>query len=91
MSVRNAKSAAQTQHLSEADDQLLTRLKALRLELARTRNVPAYVVFSDNTLIEMASEKPATLGALSEINGVGPKKLEDYGKTFVAAINEANA
>lgn len=87
---KSAKSTAQTTHLSDADDQLLTRLKALRLELARTRNVPAYVVFSDNTLIEMASEKPATLGALSEINGVGPKKLEDYGKIFVAAINEDN-
>lgn len=73
--------------LSSDGDILLTKLKALRLDLARAHKVPAFVVFSDNTLIEMASEKPRDLDALAEVNGVGPKKLKDYGETFLAAIN----
>ena len=72
--------------LSSDEDRLLTKLKSLRLELAKARNVPAYVVFPDATLIEMARERPTDMDALSEINGVGPKKLNDYGETFLAAI-----
>ncbi|MCR9136046.1 MAG: DNA helicase RecQ [Alphaproteobacteria bacterium] len=77
--------------LSSQDDQLLAHLKALRLELARSRNVPAYVVFPDSTLIEIAAKRPDTLDRLSEINGVGPKKLQDYGETFLALVNETEA
>ncbi len=72
--------------LSSQEDRLLTRLKALRLELARERKVPAYVVFPDATLIEMAQERPADLDALADINGVGPKKLSEYGEVFLAEI-----
>ena len=72
--------------LSSDEDRLLTRLKALRLDLARARNVPAYVVFPDATLIEMAQQRPADLDALADINGVGPKKLAEYGETFLAEI-----
>jgi ATP-dependent DNA helicase RecQ len=81
-----AKAAAS---LSSEDYGLLTRLKALRLELAKARGVPAYVIFSDATLIEMARERPADLGALAGINGVGPKKLADFGETFLAEIESA--
>ncbi|MCY6382149.1 DNA helicase RecQ [Hoeflea prorocentri] len=74
--------------LSTADDELLTKLKALRLELAREKNVPAYVIFPDATLIEMASEHPLDLEALAEINGVGPKKLGEYGAQFLQVIED---
>ncbi|MCP4315160.1 MAG: DNA helicase RecQ [Hyphomicrobiales bacterium] len=83
---RRAKSSRSAANLSSVEDRLLTQLKALRLELAKARNVPAYVVFPDATLIEMAQERPAGLDAMAEINGVGPKKLEEYGAMFLEAI-----
>jgi ATP-dependent DNA helicase RecQ len=70
------------------DVSLLSQLKTLRLELARARNVPAYVVFSDSTLIEMAGARPTTLDGMSGINGVGPKKLQKFGAIFLRAISE---
>ena len=67
---------------------LLSRLKQHRLDLARARNVPAYVVFPDSTLIEMARIRPNTLDDMSGINGVGPKKLNEFGASFLRAIAE---
>ncbi|MDA4848398.1 DNA helicase RecQ [Hoeflea sp. E7-10] len=84
---RKKKKTAAAASLSTADDELLTKLKALRLELAREKNVPAYVVFPDATLIEMAAARPADQEALAEISGVGPKKLAEYGEVFLEAIN----
>ncbi len=72
-----------------ADDALLSRLKTLRLSLARAHNVPAYVVFPDSTLIEMAAAKPATLGELAGVSGVGPRKLAEYGPTFLRVLTGA--
>ncbi len=72
--------------LAECDQELLIALKALRLDLARTRKVPAYVVFPDATLIEMARERPANLNEMATINGVGPAKLKNFGETFLDAI-----
>ena len=85
---KKAGAAKGSVELSSDEDRLLTQLKALRLELAKTRNVPAYVVFPDATLIEMAQERPADMDAMAQINGVGPKKLTDYGETFLAAISK---
>ncbi len=65
---------------------LFERLRELRKTLADARNVPAYVVFSDATLLEMAATKPTTEAALLDVSGVGPKKLETYGETFLALI-----
>ncbi|WP_419909892.1 DNA helicase RecQ [Hoeflea sp.] len=84
---RKKKKSPAAASLSSADEDLLVKLKALRLDLARERNVPAYVVFPDATLIEMASSRPADLDALAGINGVGPKKLGEYGEVFLAEIN----
>ena len=84
-----AKEPAPAIVLSAEDDRLLTQLKALRVDLARTRDVPAYIVFSDNTLIEMAAAKPQSLDALAAINGVGPKKLQDYGTAFLDVLSGA--
>ena len=90
-SAKAKKSAKPAVELTSEGDRLLTKLKALRLDLARARNVPAFVVFSDNTLIEMAAIMPRDLTGLAEVNGVGPKKLQDYGEIFLSAIKEANA
>ena len=76
------------QPVEPADVSLLSQLKTLRLGLARARNVPAYVIFPDSTLIELARERPTTLDGMSGINGVGPKKLKEFGPTFLRAITE---
>ncbi|WP_245409879.1 DNA helicase RecQ [Pararhizobium haloflavum] len=70
--------------LSARDETLLSALKSLRLEFARERSVPAYVIFSDATLMEMASARPGTLDELASVNGVGPKKLGEFGSAFLA-------
>ncbi len=72
----------------EADGDLLAALKALRGAMARAQNQPAYVIFPDRTLIEMAKAKPATLGGLSEVHGIGDAKLAKYGAAFLAVIRD---
>ena len=72
--------------VSEEDAPLLSALKAKRRHLAENARVPAYVVFPDRTLIEMAEHRPATLDQMAAINGVGAKKLERYGADFLAVI-----
>lgn len=75
--------------VSEEDAPLLSALKAKRRALAEAQGVPAYVVFPDRTLIEMAERKPATLDDMAGVTGVGAKKLESYGAAFLAVINGA--
>jgi len=72
--------------LPEPDAELLERLKELRRRLAGRRHVPAYVVFNDATLVEMAALKPATPDELLQVNGVGQVKLERYGEAFLREI-----
>jgi ATP-dependent DNA helicase RecQ len=72
--------------LPEPDAELLERLKILRRRLAQQRRVPAYVVFNDATLLEMAALKPTTLDELLQVNGVGQAKLDRYGETFLREI-----
>ncbi len=78
-----------SQPLGEAQNALLARLKALRLELAKERGVPAYVVFADRALIEMAQRQPRTEAEFALINGVGMVKMERFAKPFLAEINSA--
>jgi ATP-dependent DNA helicase RecQ len=73
--------------LPEADTELLTALRALRLSFAKERGVPAYVVFTDRSLVDMARRKPATIDAFAEVHGVGAAKLRDFAEPFLAAIN----
>jgi len=68
------------------DPDLLAALKAVRLRLARERKVPAYVIFSDRTLIDMAALCPRNLSEFAGVNGVGAAKLKDFGPVFLAAI-----
>jgi ATP-dependent DNA helicase RecQ len=65
---------------------LLQRLKALRYRLASERGVPAYVIFHDRTLVDMAAKVPATRAELAEVHGVGDAKLEAFGDVFLAEI-----
>jgi ATP-dependent DNA helicase RecQ len=71
------------------DDEATTRfqaLKAWRTEVAKAHNVPAYVVFADASLAEMAREHPATLDELAGISGVGAKKLQAYGDEILRLL-----
>jgi len=67
---------------------LLGSLKILRKEIAQSEGVPAYVVFNDATLEEMAAEKPLHLVEMGEISGVGKHKLNKYGEIFLKTIRE---
>jgi ATP-dependent DNA helicase RecQ len=72
--------------VSDEDAPLLAALKAKRRALAEAARVPAYVIFADRTLIEMAERRPATLDQMAAITGVGAKKLESYGRAFLEVI-----
>jgi len=72
--------------VSDEDAPLLSALKAKRRALAEAKRAPAYVIFPDRTLIEMAEKRPQTLDEMAAINGVGAKKLERYGQTFLQVI-----
>ena len=63
-------------------------LRAWRAEVARTQNVPAYVIFHDRTLREIALARPADIGGLAGIPGVGAAKLERYGESLLALLVE---
>lgn len=69
-------------------DEMFEHLRQIRLELARKRGVPPYIVFSDATLEEMAAERPSTEADLGRISGVGEQKLVEYGRAFLDAIQE---
>ena len=77
--------------VSEEDAPLLAALKAKRRALAEAASVPAYIIFNDRTLIEMAEKRPDTLDAMARIGGVGAKKLENFGDAFLEVINGAAA
>jgi DNA helicase-2/ATP-dependent DNA helicase PcrA len=72
-----------------ADGPLLKALKAWRLERSRTDDVPAYVVFHDKTLVEIAAREPRSLAELASIAGVGPAKLDRYGPDVLGILSEA--
>jgi ATP-dependent DNA helicase RecQ len=69
------------------DEKLFADLKTLRRRLADERNVPAYIVFSDATLREMASALPQTREEFEQIPGVGERKANDFAETFTEAIS----
>jgi len=85
-----AKARASKRALDEAieDPDLFAALRALRKQLADERDVPAYVIFSDATLREMARAVPRTAAQMRAIGGVGDKKLVDFGARFLATIAE---
>ena len=83
---RGAPRAEPRAMVAEEDAGLLAALKARRRAFAEAQNVPAYVIFPDRTLIEMAEARPATLDEMARISGVGAVKLERYGKAFLEVV-----
>ena len=79
---------AKTIDANTLDDEkeLFSALKSKRMELARKRRVPAYIIFPDTTLHQILLHKPQTLEEMGRINGVGPQKLERYGKVFLEVV-----
>jgi DNA helicase-2/ATP-dependent DNA helicase PcrA len=71
---------------SDIDDELLTQLKDWRLRTSKELKVPAYVVFTDNTLIAIAELMPADEAALVAIPGIGARKLEQYGPDVLELV-----
>lgn len=74
--------------LPPADEKLLAALKDLRKSLAMRQSIPAYVVFTDATLIDMCRLKPKTQEEFMEVSGVGQAKSQRYGEVFLAVIAE---
>ncbi len=72
--------------VSEEDAPLMSALKAKRRALSEAAGLPAYMIFPDRTLIEMAETRPQTLDDMARVNGVGAKKLESYGAAFLEVI-----
>jgi ATP-dependent DNA helicase RecQ len=71
----------------ECDEALLERLRAIRRTLANERDVPAYIIFSDSTLREMARDYPTTPVEFRGISGVGEQKVKQFAKSFLPEIN----
>ena len=83
---KGARKAPETPRDADAD--LYAALKGLRAAMAKAANQPAYVIFPDRTLLEMAKEKPANLREMGEIHGVGEQKLAKYGAAFLAVLKD---
>lgn len=74
------------QDVSERDQSLFQALRERRLSMAKDQGVPAYVVFGDRSLVEMAQRRPMTREQMSHIHGVGEAKLARYGDVFLDVI-----
>src|SRR5204862_6605182 len=70
----------------DCDEDLFDRLRSLRKKIADERGLPAYIIFSDVSLRQMARYYPTTKGEFARINGVGERKLADFGKVFMDSI-----
>jgi ATP-dependent DNA helicase RecQ len=77
--------------LTDGDQGLLGHLKHLRMTLARERGVPAYVIFTDRSLHDMAQRKPASLDEFASVHGVGQAKLREFASLFLDAIQSQRA
>ena len=71
---------------ADIDEELLKQLKEWRLRISKEMNVPAFVVFTDNTLIAIAEQLPGDEDALVAIPGIGARKLEQFGPDVLALV-----
>ncbi len=83
-----AAAAAALANGAPGDAALFAALKERRSELAKAQQVPAYVVFADKTLLDMARRKPANAAEMSMVHGIGEAKLRQYGEVFLDAIRQ---
>lgn len=86
--LQKTKKSRAIEQLPEHDSKLLQTLRKLRKTIASEDSVPAYIVFSDASLIDMAAAQPQTRHDFLAISGVGQKKLDKYGERFIDAIAE---
>ncbi|MGF7161119.1 ATP-dependent DNA helicase RecQ [Rhodoligotrophos appendicifer] len=86
---RREKRAAASAVLDASGADLLSVLKGLRMKLAKERDVPAYVIFSDRSLIDMAQRRPRSAGEFAEVFGVGQTKVKEFGDLFLREIAAA--
>jgi len=84
---RERKRKAAPDLLDQADQELLATLKGLRREMARALGKPAFIIFSDATLIDMAQKRPMDRAQMLSVSGVGETKFERFGEAFLDAIN----
>lgn len=85
---RRGDGSARARQVEGEDTEIMAKLKALRRELARDEGVPAFMVFPDKTLIDMAARRPATLAEMGQVHGVGERKLALYGDAFLEALQD---
>ena len=84
--VSNPKQKTSDHNLSNKDEDLLILLKQLRLKLAKEQKVPAYIIFNDVTLSQIAKLKPINENEFLKIDGVGPAKLKKFGNIFIKTV-----
>jgi ATP-dependent DNA helicase RecQ len=86
---KRSKSGDTAESLPESvkHDALFVRLRDHRADVARKRQVPAYVVAHDKTLADLVKKKPRTKGELEGVYGFGPSRIEQYGDGFLDVIN----
>ena len=89
MKVEKTTNKTSRQPLAEEQAELFEKLKELRAQLARKAGIPAYVVFSNATLTDMAKKSPKTMSELKRVSGVGELKAAWYGKDFLKCIKDA--
>jgi ATP-dependent DNA helicase RecQ len=80
------RSRVELESWADVDRALFDRLRALRLDTARARGVPPYVIFHDTTLRELARLRPRSLDALAHVYGMGARKIEDLGPAILDVI-----
>jgi ATP-dependent DNA helicase RecQ len=71
---------------TEEENNLFQKLKAKRLEIAREKQVPPYLIFHDKTLVEMVKLMPKSLAEMVNVSGVGEAKIKQYGKVFLEVL-----
>lgn len=86
--VQSTRKVRATNELTSGGNALFDKLRALRMEFARKEKMPPYIIFSDKTLTDMCVKKPATKADMLKVLGVGERKYEKYGKTFLECINK---
>ena len=80
--------ATPSEALEHADKPLFEKLKVIRRTLANEQNVPPFIIFSDNVLLEMSAQRPSTLEGMLKVSGIGSVKLSAYGNRFLEIIKE---
>lgn len=84
---KKRKKAAQLAGLNELGAALFEKLRSVRTELAAEKSVPPYIICSDKTLKDMCAKLPRDKEQLADVYGMGEHKIQNYGETFVTAVN----